>query len=261
MKSKAKRILNIFLGIIPVGVYILLQFPAAFWGSILMAVLEPDKFSGFLENDLDFLVNILFIQGLIGYMVFGLWYMGVFKNEEKTPLSQLFSVKRAVLCFIMAVCYQVAITFLVALAASFFPQQVEEYSEKMQEFSSSGTPAYYLYSIIVAPIAEEMVFRGVSLNHLKRAMPFWLANILQAVLFGVLHMDIVQGTYAFAMGIVLGLMFKKYNSLYASIFLHICINLTGGITGYISSGVGFLALLVFSFLGVAYSLCILLKKE
>jgi hypothetical protein len=40
-------------------------------------------------------------------------------------------------------------------------------------------------------------------------MPFWVANILQAVLFGIYHMNPLQGIYAFFIGLFLGYVCHK----------------------------------------------------
>ncbi|MFQ7713992.1 MAG: type II CAAX prenyl endopeptidase Rce1 family protein [Agathobacter rectalis] len=38
----------------------------------------------------------------------------------------------------------------------------------------------------------------------RKALPFALANLMQAALFGLFHLNWIQGIYAFALGIVLG---------------------------------------------------------
>ncbi len=43
------------------------------------------------------------------------------------------------------------------------------------------------------PVCEELVFRGVTMRLVRRALPFWAANLMQAVLFGIFHMNWIQG--------------------------------------------------------------------
>ena len=52
-----------------------------------------------------------------------------------------------------------------------------------------------LYSVLIGPVCEELIFRGLTLKYAKRAMPFWVANFLQALLFGVFHMNMIQDVY------------------------------------------------------------------
>lgn len=55
-------------------------------------------------------------------------------------------------------------------------------------------------------------------------LPFLGANILQALFFGIYHGNIIQGIYATIIGFLLGLLYRRFNSIYASILLHMMIN-------------------------------------
>ena len=83
----------------------------------------------------------------------------------------------------------------------------------------------FIYSVILAPIGEELIYRGVTFSIAKQVFPFWLANIIQALLFGAYHMNLVQGCYAFALGLILAYVCHKGKSIYFSIFLHFLFNL------------------------------------
>jgi membrane protease YdiL (CAAX protease family) len=81
--------------------------------------------------------------------------------------------------------------------------------------------------VLLAPIAEELLCRGVILHYAMKATPkFWLANIIQALLFGIIHMNIIQGTYAFFLGLVLGWLRYRYKSLVAPTIMHLVNNLS-----------------------------------
>ena len=53
--------------------------------------------------------------------------------------------------------------------------------------------AFALLAVLVAPIVEEIVFRGVILRGLCSRLPPWLAIGVQGVLFGAAHVDPVRG--------------------------------------------------------------------
>ena len=55
-------------------------------------------------------------------------------------------------------------------------------------------------------------------------MPFFAANVLQALLFGIYHGNLIQGTYAFVLGLVLGFTAEYFHSVWASILLHAFVN-------------------------------------
>ena len=78
---------------------------------------------------------------------------------------------------------------------------------------------------IAAPIVEELVFRGIVMSSM-RWMPEKVAVIVQALLFGLIHMNLFQGLYAFIAGVLLGLVYIKFKSLTAVIIGHASYNLS-----------------------------------
>ena len=88
-----------------------------------------------------------------------------------------------------------------------------------------------LYTIVLAPVTEELIFRGLSLKILEMEFPFWAANILQAFYFGTMHGNMVQGIYAFLSGMVLGYLVKRKGTLAAGILCHFGVNLSGVLLG------------------------------
>ncbi|MFQ6806449.1 MAG: lysostaphin resistance A-like protein [Lachnospiraceae bacterium] len=43
-----------------------------------------------------------------------------------------------------------------------------------------------------APVVEELIYRGLTLKIFQKAFPFWAANVMQAALFGLMHMNLIQ---------------------------------------------------------------------
>lgn len=86
-----------------------------------------------------------------------------------------------------------------------------------------------LYSILAfclaAPLFEEMIFRGVVLQgFLKRYSPT-KAILVSALIFSLAHLNPVQFLTAFTLGLLLGWIYWKTNSLLSSIFIHACNNI------------------------------------
>lgn len=110
------------------------------------------------------------------------------------------------------------------------PGLIENYLELMST-AGYGEMSLMLaiYSLILAPIAEELAFRGLTMRFARQWLPFWAANILQAALFGIMHLNVVQGIYAFVIGLFLGWVCKKGHSIKYSIILHIIFNILGTI--------------------------------
>jgi len=88
-------------------------------------------------------------------------------------------------------------------------------------------------AVLMAPIGEELLCRGVIFHYAKkfaemenRRAAFWTANIIQALAFGLIHMNFIQGTFAFILGLLAGVLKERYNSLYPAIALHFVFNFT-----------------------------------
>lgn len=98
------------------------------------------------------------------------------------------------------------------------------------EMASGGADTFsmFLYVGLVAPIMEEIIFRGVLLRMLQ---PYGkrLAIIATAFLFGIFHGNLVQSPYAFFAGLILGYTAAEYSIGWAMI-LHMCNNLILGDT-------------------------------
>ena len=106
-----------------------------------------------------------------------------------------------------------------------FPQMVKDTYE-MMERSGIGTNGLVIFATVcLAPIGEELVFRGLTMKYAEKAFGrFWAANLLQAFLFGVIHMNWVQGVYAFFGGLVLGWVAHRYRSVVFSMLMHFAVN-------------------------------------
>ncbi|WP_175578327.1 CPBP family intramembrane glutamic endopeptidase [Bifidobacterium jacchi] len=74
------------------------------------------------------------------------------------------------------------------------------------------------YAWFLAPIVEEIVFRGVVMGTLK-PLGRKFAILTSAIMFGLFHDDLVQGLFAFGLGLILGFVAMEYSLLW-SIALH-----------------------------------------
>lgn len=76
---------------------------------------------------------------------------------------------------------------------------------------------------IIAPIAEEFVFRGAILRVLSKAAGEhrqWVAIALSAALFAIVHGNMAQGVSAFLCGLLLGWMYVRTGSIVPGVVYH-----------------------------------------
>ena len=77
---------------------------------------------------------------------------------------------------------------------------------------------------IVAPLLEEILFRGLLQNALSKRLPVWAAIALSALIFGAMHMDFYAMPPLVAMGAIFGIIYHLTGSLRVTILLHMINN-------------------------------------
>lgn len=98
----------------------------------------------------------------------------------------------------------------------------------------SGSPILVIISAgILVPIAEEIIFRGLILSRLKRAMKNVPALIISSLLFASIHLHVLWASYVFMLGLILGIIALKTVSIVPSIIIHMTFNIAGSFIGYI----------------------------
>jgi len=85
-----------------------------------------------------------------------------------------------------------------------------------------------IYAICIAPILEEIVFRGVLMTYLKK-YGIQTAIIVSSLFFGISHYNIYMIIPAFFIGVVLAYVSYKYSIKY-SILLHILLNIVANMS-------------------------------
>ncbi len=78
---------------------------------------------------------------------------------------------------------------------------------------------------LLAPAAEELVFRGLLYHRMRYQISFIPSMIMSALIFAMYHGNIAQGVYAFLLGCVLALVYEKTQNILAPILLHCGANL------------------------------------
>ena len=109
----------------------------------------------------------------------------------------------------------------------------EQVAEK--QFALPLWAGIILYGM-VSPLAEEIVFRGIVYNRLRRQYTRGIAIVGSALIFGVYHGNVVQALYGFVLGILIAVLYEKYASFIAPVILHSAAN----IFVYVVTSVSFL---------------------
>ena len=113
-------------------------------------------------------------------------------------------------------------TLLGALAAFLLGALgLKEQAGPLDAFLERGDPTVILLAfLLVAPVAEELFFRGVAYNAWERERGPWVAVVGSALLFAAIHSSLFALVPIFALGVTLALLYRSTRSLAATIALH-----------------------------------------
>ncbi len=119
-------------------------------------------------------------------------------------------------------------SILVTLATSLFPwfnvNQPQDTGFYQQTSYGYEIILAFVTLVVIAPVAEEIIFRGYLFGRLKRYAPVWVAIVVTSVVFGALHGAWNLAVDTFALSVVMSLLRQNTGSLWASILLHMSKN-------------------------------------
>lgn len=123
------------------------------------------------------------------------------------------------------------------IAQKLLPENIGIMHNESINLALSGPAILCLISTgILTPIAEEIIFRYGVKNSLSRISPKF-GLIMQAVIFGLMHGNLIQCTYAIIMGYIFGVIDDKYKSILPSCIMHMVINSSSVILSFVVTSV------------------------
>ncbi len=235
------------LCLLAVLVSFLMQIIGAIIGSFAFSLKEMAKLEeqGMLtQAAIDDVNNRLLTEGMglsllwahiLMLVCFAIWFYFGCGRAKLRQAKVLFTTKAFLVTVLVALGMCFFTNFGLPVATLIIPESImNHYIELMEQAGFGVDTLAIIASVLLAPFGEEFICRGVVFHYAKkmvadmdnRRVAFWIANSVQAVMFGVLHGNIVQGSYAFLMGLALGYLRHRYNSLAPAIMAHMLINAT-----------------------------------
>lgn len=233
----------IFLSLVPVAIFLMVQTVAempffimaivdVYKGAVATTVSDPTDVTQNLIGIFNerYALYSYFAYAVLGIVVFGIWYYkGFVKPNPRVKLNRIFGVKSIIAAFGMAIGFYFAINAVLILIGMLFPQVIENYNSTMETVGLGTDPVLTIvYAILLGPVIEELVFRGVVFSFLEKAgiKPGIIIGVT-GLLFGLVHIYPIQVVYAAALGTFLGFMRYKYRSILITIVAHMLLNLMG----------------------------------
>ena len=182
-------------------------------------------------------------------------FMARWQSERPLGGGARSAWRRIACVIVIGLALQVVVGYVTDAVLSLLPEAAADYSELVEE-TGLGDTSYLavLTTVLGAPFCEELLVRGIIFEFSLRAFnpqcrPLWkrrrhtqtqggamvpwaapstwgiaAALVLQAAVFGFMHMNWVQGCYAGAAGLIFGWVLVTTGKLRYTILLHFAFN-------------------------------------
>ena len=188
------------------------------------------------ENAINELTNItneiLMSQNVLSMVIYALlfssifnilYFVIVFKIKKENTIKKV-SIVDIVKYLGFGVLFNLMISFILHIVSGIIPTSANLELENMTNTIMSGNFFIVLLSVgILGPIVEELVFRYGIFKQLEK-INYIFAIVISSFLFGIMHMNLVQSTYAMLLGVLFAFVYYKTNNLIYPILLHVGIN-------------------------------------
>lgn len=196
-------------------------------------VLELEPEAGTMDNTIlaeNFMAKISDL-GMLATLVSGiavlLVYWLIFRIRKKNFFEEVNITKIPAKAVFPIVLFGFSFNIFLGTLLTYlpFPQSwIVSLTDEINSIVLSDSPSAWIGCIIVGPIMEEVVFRGLIYTRLRRGMPVAVAAVVASLFFAVGHLHILWILDAFVMGMLCVLIYERYHSLTANIIFHMSAN-------------------------------------
>lgn len=141
-------------------------------------------------------------------------------NIKKSIRFNGFSLKRFILSILLFIGVYFISSTITNIIVYIFPSTLEDFSIVAEALNVKNLWLGLLLIALLPAISEEFFFRGVVLNSFKKKYGAIIAIFASALIFGIYHMNWVQGINAFIVGLALGYIYIKTGSIIPCMILH-----------------------------------------
>lgn len=195
--------------------------------------LSSYQFLGTLQENLEkYTYLITLIGAAIAGIIFGILYIRECSLTENT-ISVQFRIMNRKNIF-MLVCLGIFGSTGLGRLVSMLPLDnvIGNYETTSSSLLRGNLFIQILSLAVIVPLAEELIYRGLVFTRLRKFMDVKVAMVVASVLFGVFHFNLLQGTYAFLLSMLLICVYMRYQSIFGCVIIHSVANLVSVLSTY-----------------------------
>lgn len=254
-RSVIKRTKGILFALIYLAIYYVVSAAVQFVYVLYQQYSRGASLSQIESSVTNGMYALSVISAIISFWI----YLIIGKFRKKRIDAVISTRKMPLMVNAMAAILAVGLRLVVTVYYSYsqnvelLKKSIDEASMITPQFTSGFQILVAIFSIIViAPLFEEILFRGLIMNELCSSVRVWLAIILQAILFGVAHAVLFQSIFAFLIGLMLGIIYHVTKSIKTSVICHGVFNFSVILTGNTLTNT---SAIVIALLGILLCVC------
>ena len=123
-----------------------------------------------------------------------------------------------------SITFMYAANMFVSILEKLIPSIAHSFDDTAQAIYGANIYIQILTAIILGPIVEELIFRGLMYIRLKRMFGVGVASVVTGIMFGLIHGNVSQGIYAFLFSFAAIFVYEKFKNIAAPIIFHMAAN-------------------------------------
>lgn len=195
---------------------------SAIYSATITMELATDDMEAITDAVLARTMEVSLVSGLLTLASVVLFFLARHEKLRRELWLRPAPPKVFALGAVLALCLYWVVTFVMGLLPDVWMEGYAEASAGLEEASTLA----FIATALVAPVTEEIVFRGLVYTRLEQGLPRPLAVVLSAAIFGACHGELVWFCYAFVLGLIFALIACATRSILPGMLMHILFNAT-----------------------------------
>ena len=203
--------------------------------------------------------NILLLSGVGAlFSIVVMYAIMVIDRRKWGPVQARFHVPEWVILTLGGLGFSIGINLIISMAAQISGIGDEGFNEVSEIIFSAPLWVQVAVAAFLIPIVEEQIFRGIIQRRIAVSYGAAPALFFSSLIFGIFHGNLVQGVYAFLVGLYLAYVYTETGNLFYCICIHMLANLSSIVLSRMAfwEGAEYLSVVVVFFFLVLFGACI-----
>ncbi|MEG2353926.1 MAG: type II CAAX endopeptidase family protein [Clostridium sp.] len=183
--------------------------------------MPQSEFRIMIDNNL---ISLVLIVHLLSFLMYTL----IFLIKKESLIKQCCFKKLSNTSLVYMTLIAIGLSFLACSLSSLFQGNAVAYNHILKNISGKCyTIIAVLLLTLIIPLFEEILFRALIFIELRRALNFEISALIQAIIFGVYHGNLIQGIYIFLLGLMLCFVYEGTGSIWSNVYMNCVFKILG----------------------------------